>query len=659
MAKIPLPTVSLLPRPPRRIGNLRFSRRIDSQREPYALASGVAPKMHIAARPAASAVGSFHSLRVRLICFLLASSILTGLLIGASTAADPLDWPNWRGPQQNGTSVETDLVESWNPRGGDGSNLLWKRDDVGGRSTPIVMNGRLYTLVRDQPETPREGEKVVCLDAATGKTIWENRFNVYLSDVPDTRVGWSSCVGDPETNRVYALGVCGLFQCLDGETGDTIWSHSMHEEYGLLSTYGGRTNIPVLFEDLVIVSAVVIGWGDMAKPAHRFLAFNKKTGEVVWFDGTRLLPYDTSYSTPTVTVLGGQRALVFGSGDGAVWAMQPRTGKGIWKYQFSRRGLNVSPLVMGDRVFSSHSEESMGGTSMGALVAINALAKGKPTRTGEMDITEAGRLWQVKERMAGKSSPLPVDGRIIFVDDRATLLVVNPETGEVETKKKLGTVMRSSPLYADGKIYACTANGRWYILRLNGERIEVVHRDRLPSGEECHASPIVSHGRLYLTSTGHLYCIANPEQESSAAAPPPVLDENPVADDPEPAHVQVIPAEVLLKSGGSQQFTVRLFNASGQLLKETEAEFSLDGPGEITSDGKFTTANDKAHTVTIVRVQVEGLNGSARIRVVPDLPWQFDFEDGQVPVTWVARGIVTKTGRWTVVVSSSKSPPFP
>ncbi|NIL95833.1 MAG: PQQ-binding-like beta-propeller repeat protein [Planctomycetales bacterium] len=552
-----------------------------------------------------------------------------------SVAADPLDWPRWRGPQQNGSSTQIGLPDSWNPRGGAGSNLLWKRSDLGSRSTPIVMKGRLYTLVRDQMETPREGEKVVCVDAASGATIWENRFNVYLSDVPDTRVGWSCVVGDPETDRVYALGVCGFFQCLEGATGKRLWSRSLHEEFGLLSTYGGRTNVPVIFEDLVILSAVVIGWGDMAKPAHRFLAFDKHTGQVVWFNGTRLLPYDTTYSTPTVTVLGGQQALVFGSGDGAVWAMQPRTGRRIWKYQFSRRGLNVSPLVVGDRVYSCHSEENPDDTTMGALVAIDALATGPKTKTGEMDITQTGEVWRVKERMVGKASPIMVDGQLVFVDDRATLFVVDPETGQQRVKKKLGTVMRSSPLSADGKIYLCTANGRWYILKLQDDRLQVVHQARLPSGEECHGSPIVSHGRLYLPTTGHLYCLADPAQTPAAGQPPAVPAERPVAEDTQPAQVQIVPAEVLLKPAQTQKFTVRLFNRAGQLLGETAAEFSLEGPGEIAADGTYTAPAGAQHGAAIVSAQVGKLTHTARVRVVPDFPWRFDFEDGQVPVTWV------------------------
>ena len=318
----------------------------------------------------------------------------------AGPLADAEDWPYWRGPYYDGVAYETGLIQDWDPAGGTGSNVKWQRDDLGSRSTPIVMNGKLYLLARAEPGTPREGERVVCLDAQTGATLWENRFNVYLSDVPDTRVAWSSCVGDPTTGRVYALGVCGFFQCLDGDTGQTLWSYPLHERFGLLSTYGGRTNFPILCDDLVIVSAVVIGWGEMAKPAHRFIAFDKMTGEVVWLRGTRLLPEDTTYSAPVLTAFNGQKALVFGSGDGAVWALQPRTGEKIWNFRLSRRGLNVPPLVVGDIVYMGHSEENMEGTTMGAVVAIDG--------TGSGDITETGKLWQVDELMAGKTHRWPL-----------------------------------------------------------------------------------------------------------------------------------------------------------------------------------------------------------------------------------------------------------
>ncbi|MFP6618677.1 MAG: PQQ-binding-like beta-propeller repeat protein [Pirellulaceae bacterium] len=546
---------------------------------------------------------------------------------------DPLDWTFWRGPSYNGTSHETGLIDDWDPRGGEGSNVSWKRDDLGGRSTPIVMNGKLYLLARAEPETPREGERVLCLDAVTGKTIWENRFNVFLSDVPDTRVGWSSVCGDPQTGYVYALGVCGYFQCLEGATGKVVWSVSMHERFGLLSTYGGRTNFPVICDDLVIISAIVIGWGDMAKPAHRFVGFDKRTGEIVWFNGTRPLPYDTTYSSPTVTTLKGQKALVFGSGDGDVWAIQPRTGQPIWNYSFSRRGLNVAPLVVGDRVFSGHSEENTEGTAMGAIVAIDATGKGNVTKTHE--------LWKIPEMMMGKSSPIYHEGRLYCFDDRAKLHVLDAKTGEPVAKRiALGTVMRPSPLLADGKIYICTANGRWYILKPDADKgVTKLKYGRLPRGEGCHASPICSHGRIYLHTTEALYCLEDKSKDRDDIAFAIAAGaETSVADDQAVAHVQLVPADALLRPGQVKQYKVRLFNQTGQFLKQLDSgvEFAVQGSGTIDGSGKYQAAAEAVHSATVVTARVGELTGKARARIVPDLPWNFTFDElNDPPVTWV------------------------
>ena len=188
---------------------------------------------------------------------LLALSLAYGGGARAEDAVDPLDWPYWRGLRMDGVSLEKNLPESWDPAGGPGSNLLWKRE-IGSRSTPVVMSGKLYLVCNNNPEIPeKEGEKVVCLDAVTGEVRWETPFNVYLSEVPHERVGWSSVVADPASGNVFVQGVCGLFLCLQGDTGKILWSHSMHEEYGLVTTYGGRTNFPIVFEDLAIISGIV------------------------------------------------------------------------------------------------------------------------------------------------------------------------------------------------------------------------------------------------------------------------------------------------------------------------------------------------------------------------------------------------------------------
>lgn len=571
---------------------------------------------------------------------------------------DPLDWPYWRGPHYNGVSYETGLIDDFDPDGGEGSNVAWHRDDLGTRSTPIVMRGKLYTLTRSFPGTAKEGERVICVDAATGETVWENNFNVWLSDVPDTRVGWSSVAGDPTTGRVYALGVCGYFQCIDGDTGETIWAHPLHEKFGFLSTYGGRTNFPIICDDQVIISAVVIGWGEMAKPAHRFVSFDKLTGEVLWFEGTRLLPYDTTYSAPALKVVHGTKSLIFGSGDGAVWGIQPRTGQHIWQYKFSRRGLNVSPLVVGDRVFTGHSEEVFDPTSprMGSFVGLKI-----PEAASQGQVLEADQeLWKHDEVMAGKSSPLLVDDRIYVFEDGGTLHIFDAKTGEpVELQfgdRKLERLtkmrnMRSSPIYADGKIYAVSEAGQWFIAKPNEESgLEFIsYSGRDKAVDDAYASPIVSHGRLYITTMDGIYCLEDTSKEHGVAKAPEQPQETPVEDDPKPAHVQLVPAEVLLRPGEKVEFTARLYNANGQFLqKEDYPQFSIQGEGNITPGGKFTAPEDARHMATYVTATVGDISGQARIRIVPDLPWEFTFDGielasednagrkvGEPPITWV------------------------
>ena len=268
---------------------------------------------------------------------LLCAAVVVSSAVSA-LAVDPMDWAHWRGPHQNGTSDEVGLIDRFDPKGGEGSNVLWKSQEAAGISTPIVMGDRLFTIVREAPGTPKEAEKVVCLDAKTGEKLWQNVYNVFLSDVPAERVGWSHVTGDPEANRVYALGACCLLQCLDAETGQTVWARSLSEEFGMLSTYGGRTNTPVIFENLVIISGVTTGWDESARPAHRFLAFDKSDGQLIWLTSTQPLPEDTTYSTPIFTVINGQQVMVAGSGDGNVYGFQPRTGKILWKEPLSRAG---------------------------------------------------------------------------------------------------------------------------------------------------------------------------------------------------------------------------------------------------------------------------------------------------------------------------------
>jgi hypothetical protein len=129
--------------------------------------------------------------------------------------------------------------------------------------------------------------------------------------------------------------------------------------------------------------------------------------------------------------------------------------------------------------------------------------------------------------------------------------------------------------------------------------------------------------------------------------PEPVA-EKPAGADDKPASVQIVPGVVLLSSGEKQQFHVRLYNDRGQFLKEGDAEFTLEGKGQIDKTGLYQAPEGSEHTATVLTAKVGEVTGQARIRVVPPLPWKFDFqktplvanpktkvEEGLVPITWV------------------------
>src|SRR5439155_21922569 len=182
-------------------------------------------------------------------------------LVSSALAAPAADWCNWRGPWQNGVSPETGLPDKWSP---DGENLIWKAP-YGCRSTPLVLNGRVY-LINHLGSGETTQERVMCLDANNGKFLWDYKFNVWHTDIVTVRLGWTNLAGDPKTGNVYAHGTQGLLMCLD-QKGKVLWQHSLTEEYGRITGYGGRVTSPVVDGDLVILGMLNSNWVDHGKGA--------------------------------------------------------------------------------------------------------------------------------------------------------------------------------------------------------------------------------------------------------------------------------------------------------------------------------------------------------------------------------------------------------
>ena len=539
-------------------------------------------------------------------------------------------WANWRGPHQSGVSDENGLPSSWSP---EGENLVWKAP-FGGRSAPIIMEGRLY-MVNAAEEGEQEQERVLCLEANTGKRIWERRFNVYGSDVPPHRVGWASPVGDPSTGRIYVMGVSGTFMCLD-RNGKVLWEHSLAEEFGIITTHGGRTVTPAIFENLVITSGITSGWGSQARGGHRYIACDKMTGEVVWVAQPGGNPYDTCYPTGVVSEFAGKTLLVDGGADGSIYAMKPRTGERVWIFPFSKRAINASVVVDDKRVYACHGQENLDTNVMGRVVALD------PSGTG--DINKTGEIWRVDGLTVEFPSPVLHGGKLYLIDNGANLICLDSTNGKELWKLSLGTIQKASPVYADGKLYVGTENGKFYILKPGETECKVLDVDELSKiagEEEILASAAVANGRVYLVSTKNTYCIGSRRVPRPSPAPGSHLALAAADSSATPALVQVIPAESLIAPGQEARFRVRTYDASGNFLREeTGATWSLAGlQGTVSADGKYVAP--KGPQAGEVRATVSGITGAARVRVVPPLPWNEDFESlapKSIPAHWIGAG---------------------
>jgi outer membrane protein assembly factor BamB len=552
----------------------------------------------------------------------------SGLLAAASYTPSGSDWSEWRGPLRSGVSVEKDLPTSWSPQG---ENLAWKAP-YGGRSTPIVMGDRVFLLNTVGQDATLQ-ERVVCLDADTGKLIWEHRYNVFLSDVPPHRAAWSSPSGDPATGNIYVFGVGGSLIAFSYD-GKVLWERFLGEDFGLVTTHGGRTVSPLIDGDLVIVSGINSGWGPTARGAQRFFAFDKKTGDTVWVSTPGGRPFDTTYAAPVLATINGMRLFIAGGGDGAIHALKVATGEPVWRFAMSKRGINTGVALNGNTVYVSHGEENLDTSEMGLIAAIDGASK------GEIKLDQM--KWSLKGSLAGYSSPVIDGDRLLQIDNAANLLALDAVTGRELWKHNLGTIQKASLVYADGKFYVGTENGKFFILRARQDRCEVLDEDQLGTEErpeEIRASVAVSRGRLFLVTDSNIYAIG----KKKTAALPFKPDAPPTAPaGAKPAWLQVSPTEVLAKPGETVAMRVRLYDEMGRFIKQTDAEWSLDKLRGGIVGGRFTP--EGGPQAGLIRASAAGLTAEASARVIAPLPWSEDFESiAAPPPQWV-----NATGKYVV-----------
>jgi len=570
---------------------------------------------------------------MRKTCYLAATVLLAlSVTLPAQQASQRVrlgDWPELRGPNRDGISRETGLIDTWKLNG---ENFLW-RVPYGGRSTPVVMGDRLY-VQNPVGRGPALQERVMALDAATGKVIWEYKVNLYQSDVPAHRIAWASPSVDPETGNIYILtgGAEAIALSRDGKR---LWSRSFGEEYAAFTTHGGRTMSPVVDGDLVIVSAAVSNWGSAAARAHRLIGLDKRTGEVRYVSNPGGRPYDTAYAPPTIANINGLRLLIAPLGDGGVHAIKAQTGEKVWSYIATKRAINTGVAVSGSTVFLSHGDENTEGVELGLVAAIDG------SQTGDIKTTK----WADRGTEFGYSSPI-VDGKRLYqIDNGSMLIAYDTETGKSLWTLPLGSAQKASPVLADGKIFVGNDGGSFFIIRPGADRGEILSKVELPNStnsccgsegtpEQVLGNAAISRGRIFFMSSDAIYAIGSKQATSPTGF---ATEETVGAGSGNPAYLQVSPTELSLEPGQTVKLHARSFDAAGRFLREEKATWTLEGLDGIVADGSVTIANKPIQQAGVIKATVGGLTGEARARVAHPLPWTENFDsyaDGAIPPGW-------------------------
>ncbi len=569
------------------------------------------------------------------------TAVVTGLLLAAN-GLQAEDWPHWRGPEQNGISRETGLVDTWSLD--DKKNLLWT-SDIGGRSTPIILDDKVYLNCRthhdfnNPDEKIHSREQVVCWDAKTGEIVWKDEFEVYQTDIPAPRVGWAAMAGDPETKQVYVHSVDGIFRCYSAD-GQLVWERSLLEEFGKISGYGGRTQTPIIDEDSVIVSFLAANWGATKGPApqHFYYAFDKRTGTLQWVSAPGEVPEGTNQSCPIVGVINGVRTLIAGNADGHIYGINARTGQRIWQFRLSLNALNCTPAIDGNYVYISHGEDNIDNQEFGRVQCIDA--------TGTGDITETHGVWRVDGIKSGFSGLLVHDGILYVVSDTGNLFAFDSKSGEKLWEFDLGTVGKGAPVWADGKLYVMEVNGNIHILKPSRARCESLSHVKLLAREgsgddEIYASPAISNGRIVFVTRDRTICVGSNEQESESTnrTATSLPKETPPTDTI--AHLQLRPYEIVIKPSETVNYQVVAFDENGSVVKVMPAELkAIEGLDGLKIAGDSLTAPDSGGSLAgTVSASMGSLSATARVRMFDTAnPWKWDFEGFkgvEVPPQWI------------------------
>jgi len=400
--------------------------------------------------------------------------ILLLLIMNTTSVTRAQNWPCWRGPNGDGTSIETNLPVRWDSI----TNVVWKIPVPGtGYSSPVIWKDKLF-LVTALPETQ---EKILlCYDIKNGDLLWQE--TVLKTRFENKHDNNSYASGTPATDglRVY-------LSLLDGEdvvvaaydfSGKQIWV----QRPGTFSSPHGYSCSPALFEDKVIINGDSQGDSFVA-------ALSRADGHIIW----KVL-HDKpahSFSTPIFRKMAGKMQMIF-CGNKEIASYNPNDGSRYWFVNGPSEDFCSSPVY----------NEKSGLVLVSSAWPLRNLVAIKPD--GQGDVTKSHVVWQSRKGAYYVPSPVCTDDYLFTTMTTGQVHCIEVASGKILWVKDMG-MQYSSPVLANGLVYMPNDEGVITVIK-PGPKFEYVAKNSI--GERMYASPALSNGKIYIRGFQHLFCIS-------------------------------------------------------------------------------------------------------------------------------------------------------
>ncbi len=422
--------------------------------------------------------------------------LFTVLAVASSSSLKAEDWPQWRGPNRDGVSKETGLLQKW---GSLGPEKIWISTGLGGGySTPSVVNGHIYGMgKRGGDPTKKRGsggtEIVWSVSESEGAMEWA------------TPLGEAANVGYGEGGRstptyangkLYVVTMGGDLVCLDAKSGSIIWKKSY------VNDFGGKIQSWGYAESVLVDGDAVIGTPGSSKAA--FVKLKADTGEVIWEAPVKNPGSAGGYSSPVKATIHGVDMYINLLGQsGGVVAVDAKTGKMLWQYtRVMNPTANIPTVVVRDNLVFCSTGYAAGGSAL-------------------LQINKDGETFEAKELQYHKANVLQNHhGGMVLVGDHIYMgrghnnglpTCVEFKTGKIVWAEDSGAgkgEKSACVTYADGMLYFRYQNGVVALVKASPKEFELMGRFEItqPSKFPSWPHPVIANGKLIIRDQDKMHC---------------------------------------------------------------------------------------------------------------------------------------------------------